>query len=211
MGPSPLDGIQLLGYVASLLVLLTFCMPTMLPLWCVAMGSNVAFFTYGYLAGLAPICVLHSVLLPINLLRLYQMHHRLASARRAATGEDAIAWLLPYMTQAQCKPADVLFRKDEAADTFYYLVSGAVRVPELGSTLGPGALLGDLGMVSPLQARTTSAVCETEVTVLVLSAHQILELYTQHPEVAVYLGQMIIRRLLQQLRQNSRQNHDQAK
>jgi CRP-like cAMP-binding protein len=74
-------------------------------------------------------------------------------------------------------------------------------VPELGRTLGPGAILGDIGIVSPLQVRTTSAVCETEVMVLVLSAHQVLELYAQHPEVALYLGQLILRCLLRQIQE----------
>ena len=55
------------GYVASGLVFLTFCMKTMIALRVIAIGSNVAFITYGVVADLTPIYLLHTVLLPLNL------------------------------------------------------------------------------------------------------------------------------------------------
>jgi CRP/FNR family cyclic AMP-dependent transcriptional regulator len=116
MGPSDLDWVELIGYVASLLVVSTFCMKTMIPLRSAAVGSNVAFVTYGYLAGLAPVFVLHVVLLPINLLRLYQMHQLIARVRRASTGDDLIEWLVPFMTAQAFAPGAVLFRQGEAAE-----------------------------------------------------------------------------------------------
>ena len=45
------DGV---GYVAAALVLLTFCQKQMIPLRLAALGSNLAFFTYGLVLGLAP-------------------------------------------------------------------------------------------------------------------------------------------------------------
>jgi hypothetical protein len=54
------------GYLASALVLCTFLTRTMLPLRFVALGSNVAFITYGALLHLYPVLVLHCVLLPVN-------------------------------------------------------------------------------------------------------------------------------------------------
>jgi hypothetical protein len=55
-----------LGYLASMLVLATFCMRTMVALRAVAIGSNLAFIGYAASAGLAPVLVLHALLLPIN-------------------------------------------------------------------------------------------------------------------------------------------------
>jgi CRP/FNR family cyclic AMP-dependent transcriptional regulator len=79
--------VQLVGYVASLLVLSTFYMKAMIPLRCVAIVSNVAFLTYGYFAGLYPVFFLHVVLLPLNILRLYQLRRLIEGARRASKGE----------------------------------------------------------------------------------------------------------------------------
>ena len=63
---------ELIGYLASTLVFATFYMKTMMPLRTVAIASNVAFITYGYLGGMAPILILHVALLPLNLWRLHQ-------------------------------------------------------------------------------------------------------------------------------------------
>ena len=61
---------ELIGYVASALVLATFCMRDMATLRCVAIVSNLAFIVYGAMAGLGPVLLLHLLLLPINVLRL---------------------------------------------------------------------------------------------------------------------------------------------
>ena len=60
------------GYVASALVVVAFCMRDIISLRVVALGSNVAFLTYGIGLGLVPIWLLHAILLPINGWRLWQ-------------------------------------------------------------------------------------------------------------------------------------------
>ncbi len=62
--------ITLLGFAASIAVLATFLMRTMLPLRIVAVGSNVLFIAYGYCAHILPVLCLHLALLPINIGRL---------------------------------------------------------------------------------------------------------------------------------------------
>lgn len=59
-----------IGYLASALVLVTFCMRDMTTLRCVAIASNLAFIAYGSIAGLGPVLVLHLLLLPVNVWRL---------------------------------------------------------------------------------------------------------------------------------------------
>ena len=61
---------DLIGWLASALVLATFSARSMLPLRALAVGSNVAFVGYAYMAGLWPILLLHSIMLPLNGLRL---------------------------------------------------------------------------------------------------------------------------------------------
>ena len=67
---SNLSVIDAVGFVASGLVLATFCMRSMSTLRWVAIASNVAFITYGYLQGLAPVLLLHMLLLPVNICQL---------------------------------------------------------------------------------------------------------------------------------------------
>ena len=44
------------GYLASVLVLCTFCARTMIPLRLIALGSSVAFLTYHALYTFTPCC-----------------------------------------------------------------------------------------------------------------------------------------------------------
>ena len=62
--------IDLVGYLASGLVLCTFCMRAMVPLRLMAIGSNIGFILYGHLAEIEPVLLLHLLLLPMNLWRL---------------------------------------------------------------------------------------------------------------------------------------------
>lgn len=80
---------ELIGYLASLLVLATFCMSGMVALRAVAIASNIAFIAYGALAGISPVLLLHVVLLPVNMLRLAESV-RSALRCRAETANCAL-------------------------------------------------------------------------------------------------------------------------
>jgi hypothetical protein len=60
------------GFVASALVLATFIMTDMRILRVVAIFSNLAFIVYGAMEWLPPVVCLHTILLPVNLVRLAQ-------------------------------------------------------------------------------------------------------------------------------------------
>jgi CRP/FNR family transcriptional regulator, cyclic AMP receptor protein len=63
---------DLIGFLASALVLATFAMKDMRRLRATAVLSNIAFIGYGALNGLLPVLLLHLVLLPLNLRRLFE-------------------------------------------------------------------------------------------------------------------------------------------
>ena len=67
---------DLFGYVASLLVFATFYMQRMAPLRVTAIASNLAFISYAWFDGLTPILLLHCALLPLNVLRLFELRKR---------------------------------------------------------------------------------------------------------------------------------------
>ena len=67
---------ELMGFIASALVLLTFAMNDMRLLRLVGLLSNVAFIVYAALNCLLPVLVLHALLLPINGYRLVELSRR---------------------------------------------------------------------------------------------------------------------------------------
>jgi hypothetical protein len=68
-----MNPVDLLGYLASLLVLATFCMRDMVPLRVMAIASNLAFIGYAALSGINPVLMLHVLLLPMNAYRLLEI------------------------------------------------------------------------------------------------------------------------------------------
>ena len=62
-----MNAFEPIGYLASLLVLATFCMRDMVARRLVAIAGNVAFMCYGALAGIYPVLRLHMVPMPISL------------------------------------------------------------------------------------------------------------------------------------------------
>jgi hypothetical protein len=67
------------GFLAAGLVITAFCMKDILHLRIVAVASSAAFLAYGVAHGLMPVWLLHLVLLPVNLVRLWQVGGRTAS------------------------------------------------------------------------------------------------------------------------------------
>ena len=66
-------GADLVGYLASVLVLATFTMRSMLALRVLGLMSNLAFVIYAVMSKLDPILLLHLLLFPINLCRLWEL------------------------------------------------------------------------------------------------------------------------------------------
>lgn len=71
-----MNAANLVGYLASVLVLATFCMRDMVALRLTAIASNLAFIAYGASAGIDPVLMLHVLLLPLNAVRLVQARQR---------------------------------------------------------------------------------------------------------------------------------------
>lgn len=65
--------IDMVGYTAASLVFATFYVKRILTLRLIAIGSNVAFIFYAFESSLYPIFILHSLLLPLNLYRIFEL------------------------------------------------------------------------------------------------------------------------------------------
>jgi multidrug resistance efflux pump len=192
--------VEFVGYVAAGLVFATFCMKTMIPLRLVGITSNVAFLVYAWLAGVVPLFVLHSALLPLNTWRLMQIRALLREVRGVAVGDLPLESLLPFMSPRRAAAGEVLFRRGDAAGEMFHLLSGAVRLEELGKTLGPGAMLGEISMFAPRRERTATAVCDTDVELLSITADKVMQLYYQNPRFGFHVVRLITGRLIENLR-----------
>ena len=192
--------VEFMGYVAAGLVFATFCMKTMIPLRIVGITSNVAFLLYAWPAGVVPLFLLHSALLPMNIWRLTQIRALVREVRKSAAGDLPLEGLLPFMLPRRAVAGEVLFRRGDAADEMFYVLGGAVRLVELDKSLGPGAMLGEISMFAPRRERTATAVCDTDVDLLSLTSEKVMQLYYQNPRFGFHVVRLITARLIENLR-----------
>lgn len=186
---------DILGYLAAALVLATFSMKTMLPLRITGIVSNCVFIVYGYLTAAYPVLILHVILLPLNVLRLYQMMLLVRQVREASRGDLSMDWLMPYMTTHHCRVGDVVFRKGDVADQMYYTVTGRYRLDEIGVDIEPGQVIGEIGLVAPDRKRTLTFACVADGDMLTISYSQVKQLYFQNPKFGFYFLQLVGERL----------------
>jgi CRP/FNR family transcriptional regulator, cyclic AMP receptor protein len=200
--------ITVLGYAASTTVLATFCMSTMLPLRVLAISSNVLFSSYGALAHIYPVMILHLILLPVNTVRLVQIRRLVQGLAKAQTKELTVEALLPFMTRRNLKAGEILIRRDDCADRIFYLVNGEVQLEldELKKTLGRGTLLGEIGVFAQDHKRTATVRCVTDCELYELTEAKAKEIYFQNPAFGYAILRIIITRLLEDLRISRHEN-----
>lgn len=191
------EPVEIIGYVASVLVFSTFYMKTMIPLRVVGICSNIVFIVYGWFGALYPVVILHVLLFPLNVVRLFQLKKLIADVRKASQGNLSMEWLIPYTTREFFSKGDILFRQGEVADSMYFVVKGRLRIDETDVTLNEGEIVGEIGLFSPMKERTATLVCETDIETLTASEDKLMQLYYQNPNIGFYLTRLIIGRLLE--------------
>ena len=184
---------------ASVFVVATTTMRTMIPLRVFGIISNFVFIgtaipTHNYL-----VIVVQSVVLVLNSYRLHQMLQLVRDVKKSVNSDLSMEWLKPFMTERKCATGEVLFYKDEKAEDMLYIVSGRFRLVESGIELPVGAIVGELGMLSPSNMRTQSLECIEAGLVLSVSYTKVEELYVQNPEFGFYFLRLSSARLFQNL------------
>jgi CRP-like cAMP-binding protein len=142
---------------------------------------------------------LHTVLLPLNVYRLHQMLQLVRNVKKSVNSDLSMEWLKPFMTERKCKAGEVLFYKDEKAESMYYIVSGRYRLVESGIELPVGAIVGEFGMLSPSNVRTQTLECTADGLILSVSYDQVEQLYVQNPAFGFYFLKLASARLFQNL------------
>jgi CRP/FNR family cyclic AMP-dependent transcriptional regulator len=187
------------GYLAAILVFLSFYMKTMVPLRVMGICSNCAFIVYGYLGALYPVLALHLILLPLNGFRLHEMLRLIREVRGAARSDLSMDWLKPFTSTHRPRQADILFRKGDTADAMFFVVSGRYRLEELGMDVLPGQVVGELGLLAPDQTRTQTLVCAEDGEMLQITYDQLKQLYYQNPQFGFYFLQLAAGRLFEDI------------
>ena len=184
---------------ASVFVVATTTMRTMIPLRLFGILSNVVLIAFaiptrGYL-----VIVVQSLVLVLNSYRLHQMLQLVRDVRRSVNSDLSMEWLKPFMTERKCAPGDVLFYKDEKAEDMLYIVSGRFRLVESGIEFPVGAIVGELGMLSPSNARTQTLECVEAGVILSVSYSKVEELYVQNPAFGFYFLRLVSARLFENI------------
>jgi CRP/FNR family cyclic AMP-dependent transcriptional regulator len=190
---------EIAGYLAAVLVFLTFYMKTMIPLRMIGICSNCMFIIYGSLDGLYPVLVLHLILLPLNGLRLRQMLQLTKQVRRAAQGDLNMDWLKPFTSTLRARSGDVLFRKGDVADAMFFVVSGRYRLTEPGMDILPGQVVGERGLFALDKSRTQTLECTGDGELMKISYEQVKQLYYQNSQFGFYFIQLTTRRLFENI------------
>ncbi len=188
--------IDMIGYLAAVLMFITFFMKKMIPLRAIGASANVTFVVYAALTHVYPLLILHAALFPLNITRMIQMMNLVKKVKEASKGGFSMEFLAPYMKKERFKKGDIVFNKGDEAGKMYYLQSGTIRLKEIGVTLGKGEVIGEIGIFSRDKTRTATVECESDVDLLTINENQILQLYYQNPKFGYYLVQLIIQRLL---------------
>jgi CRP/FNR family transcriptional regulator, cyclic AMP receptor protein len=208
MGVNVMHWVEILGYAGALLTLGTYSMKRMIPLRVIGICGNCLFVAYGFLAPVYPQLVLHSVLLPLNAFRLREMLELISKVKAASQGDLNMEWLKPFMTTRTAKRGEVLFHKDDLSSAMFYTVTGRYRLNEIGQGIGPGEVIGEIGLIAPNNKRTLTFECIEDGELLTISYSQVKQLYFQNPSFGFYFLQLISQRLFKDIERLQRQAAD---
>ena len=144
---------------ASVFLVATTTMRTMIPLRLFGILTNMVLIATAIPSHNYPTYAVQAVVLPLNSYRLHQMLQLVRDVKQSVNSDLSMDWLKPFMTERNCKAGEMLFYKDEKAESMYYIVSGSYRLVESGIELPVGAIVGEFGMLSPSNVRTQTLEC----------------------------------------------------
>ena len=193
--------IEIIGFVGAALMVATLAMKTMIPLRAVGIISSIFQIAFALLAGITPMLIQHSVLLPMNVYRLYEQVMLVRRVRKASNEGLSMDWLMPYMTKRQVHTGQILFRKGQPATEMFIVSSGRLRLSEIAVDVLPGGVVGELGLLAPNQQRTQTLECVEDAEILQIGYDRIKSIYFQNPSFGFYLLRLTSARLFQNIAQ----------
>jgi len=184
---------------ASVFLVATTTMRTMIPLRLFSILTNLVLIATAIPVHNYATMVVQVVVLGLNSYRLHQMLQLVRDVKRSVSSNLSIDWLKPFMTERKYRVGEVLFYKDEKADSMFYIVSGHYRLVESGIELAVGAIVGEFGMLSPSNVRTQTLECIAEGVILSVTYDQVEQLYVQNPAFGFYFLKLVTARLFENI------------
>ena len=188
--------IETFGYLGALLTLTTFSMKTMLHLRMVGIVSNLAFIAYGVLGHVYPVLLLHLTLLPSNVWRLRQLLQVTRQIKEISASRLSIEWLKPFSRRKAVQAGETLFRQGDAADEVLFVLSGRFRAVEADAAMGPGEVIGELGLITKEHKRTQTVICEQAGSLLLVTYDEVRQMYYQNPKFGFFFLELAAERLM---------------
>lgn len=196
---------SVLGLLGVIFVCASFAMKHMLRLRSFALLGNFCFIAYGLLESQLPALAVNAILLPLNLRGFYEITRLSREINRSDPAAPISQWLLPHMRRRSFAAGDVLFRKGDPANELIYVGRGQLRLAEIDRPLGPGALVGDIGLFSPKKRRTQTVTCDTDGELHYMTDEMIYQLYYKNPKLGLYLIRKVVEHLLSDLQRQESQ------
>lgn len=150
-----------------------------------------------------PEFLLNTILLPINSKRLLEIIRLTKQIEQAAVASPVSEWLLPHMHLRTHKAGEVIFRKGDMAHEVIYIAAGRLKLQEADHSLGPGELIGEIGLFSAEKVSTMTVVCETDCELYTMTDEMIYHLYYKNPKLGFFFMRLIVERLLRDIRRGA--------
>ncbi len=191
------DWVELLGWVASALTVLTYAMSTMMTLRIIAITSSLIFLIYAVSLQAWPLGAMEMVLLPINTFRLWQIVALRGRVAQAAHGDVAdFSIMRAYGRQRTVSAGAVIFAKGDRADNLYYVASGKIAIDGIGAEIAAGDIFGEIAFFTDAGQRTATARCAQDAVIYELDETRFLRLQFEDPHFGLSVMRTATRRLV---------------
>lgn len=205
------DIVTIIGLLGCLFYLASHSQKQMISLRVLAVTSNVIFIIFSVMHAnfdiwqliRMPEFLLNVVLLPINSKRLLEIIRLTKQIEQATVASPVSEWLLPHMYLRKHKAGEVIFRKGDLAYEIVYVAMGRLKLQEIDHYLGPGELIGEIGLFSIEKVRTMTVICETDCELYTMTDEMIYRLYYQNPKLGFFFMRLIVERLLADVRRGA--------
>jgi hypothetical protein len=200
-----------IGILAGALYVASQFQKDMISLRVLALVSNVIFLIFCLLDKdydiaqliVLPTFLVNFILLPINAKRLTEIIRLTKQIEQATVESPVTEWLLPHMHLRKHKAGEVLFRKGDVADKIVYVASGTLKLQGIDHCIGPGELIGEIGLFSAEKVRTMTVLCDTDCELYQMTDAQIYRLYYQNPKLGFFFMRLIVERLLRDVKRRT--------
>ena len=118
----------------------------------------------------------------------------------SAETSQCFHWPISYMKKETYKKGDVIFRIGDKADKMFYIIKGAIKLPEINKIVREGEVIGEMGLFSPYRERMASAICFEDLEVYTLGKDDIVDLARKDCTVVIDLMQLSFQRFIENIR-----------